>query len=302
MWREAKMVAWVEQWKSPPKTIYIFENTIQLFLKERPEDTVQQPGYIYVCKNSASHEWGEIQAMALRDMNAPLLQLPGGRKGVRVGRERREHRTAKYPALVICTGSTDTQCMVCWILGKWKSKIWERSPQPAPLGQKKSKCFFKVLKGQGPHSWTESSRHTQPSSWESQGSPGALTPYVAAQLWSPSQRSAACQLFLWLAQPLTQQPSSLRAAARARGGGGAAWERPCCQQLPRKSFRRAATQARPKGHWQRAAAQHRQRGTAPAGEHTQLAWHSPQSSGLPWWWPRPWQLRGLIQRLLQECQ
>ena len=60
------MAVWVERLKSPPKTIYIFENTTNT--TERPENTIQQPGYIYICKNSASHKKGKIQS---RDLEGP---------------------------------------------------------------------------------------------------------------------------------------------------------------------------------------------------------------------------------------
>ena len=58
---------------------------IQLFLKETPVDTVQQPGYIYICENSASHEGGKIQATAKQDPNAPPLQNLVGRKESKQG-------------------------------------------------------------------------------------------------------------------------------------------------------------------------------------------------------------------------
>ena len=56
---------------------------IQLFLKERPVDTVQQPGYIYICENSASHKGGKIQAAAWQDPSAPPTQLSRKKKRVR---------------------------------------------------------------------------------------------------------------------------------------------------------------------------------------------------------------------------
>ena len=49
---------------------------IQLFLKERPVDTVQQTGYIYICENSAPHKGGKIQAMAWRDRAPPHTPAP----------------------------------------------------------------------------------------------------------------------------------------------------------------------------------------------------------------------------------
>ena len=86
--------------------------------------------------------------MALRDTNAPLLQLPGRRRGVRVGREK-ESRTVKYPALVICTRSADTQCVVCWILGKQNSKTYERVPAACTTGTKGRRVISESLIGTG---------------------------------------------------------------------------------------------------------------------------------------------------------
>ena len=48
-------------------------------------NAVQQPGYIYICENSTSHEGGKIQAAAKWDLNAPPPQNPAGRKGSEQG-------------------------------------------------------------------------------------------------------------------------------------------------------------------------------------------------------------------------
>ena len=105
----AKMVAWVGQWESPTKTC-IFENTkVQLSLKDRPEYTGQHPDYIHTHENPAPCEEGKIQAAARQDLR-PLTPAPGRRRGVGAGRER-EPRTAKHPALAICT-RTQT-CSAC---------------------------------------------------------------------------------------------------------------------------------------------------------------------------------------------
>ena len=50
--------------------------------------------------------------------------------------------------------------MGCWKLGKQDSKTCEWVHTAGAPGTKKSECFLKVLKGQGPHSWTEASRVT----------------------------------------------------------------------------------------------------------------------------------------------
>ena len=81
---------------------------IQLSLKERPEDTGQQPDYIHTCENPVPGERGKIQTAAQQDTR-PLTPAPRGRRGDREGRER-EPRTAKHLVLAIHTRA-QTQCM-----------------------------------------------------------------------------------------------------------------------------------------------------------------------------------------------
>ena len=120
-----------------PKT-YIFLK-IQLILKERPEDTGQQPGYIHTRENPAPREGGKIQAPAQQDLR-PLNPAPSRRRGVGAGRGR-EPRTAKHPAPAIHTRA-QTQCIMgSWIVGKQDSKTFEQVPKPAPLGQRKVTAF-----------------------------------------------------------------------------------------------------------------------------------------------------------------
>ena len=75
-------------------------------------------------------------------------QVPGRRRGVGTGREWKP-RTAEYPALVICTGSAETHCMVCWILGKLNSKICKQVPTAGASGTKEKQVLFESLKGTG---------------------------------------------------------------------------------------------------------------------------------------------------------
>ena len=93
---------------SSQKHIFLKIQQIQLSLKERPEDTGQQPDYIHTCENPVPGERGKIQATAWQDPR-PLTPVPSGRRGVGAGRER-EPRTAKHPALAIRT-RVQIQCM-----------------------------------------------------------------------------------------------------------------------------------------------------------------------------------------------
>ena len=93
---------------STQKHIFLKIQQIQLALKERPEDTGQQPDYIHTCENPVPGERGKIQDAAQRDPR-PLTPAPSRRRGARAGRER-EPRTAKHPALAIRTRA-QTQCM-----------------------------------------------------------------------------------------------------------------------------------------------------------------------------------------------
>ena len=67
------MTARVEQQQSPPKNIYMFEDTTNTtkFQKDRPEDTGQEPDYIYTCEKPAPRKGGKIQAAARQDLSAP---------------------------------------------------------------------------------------------------------------------------------------------------------------------------------------------------------------------------------------
>ena len=55
----------------PKKYIFLKTQQIQLILKERPEDTGQQPDYIHTCESPAPGERGKIQHPARRDPSTP---------------------------------------------------------------------------------------------------------------------------------------------------------------------------------------------------------------------------------------
>ena len=104
---------------------------IQLILKERPEDTGNSQ-----TTSTPARTQRLVKGVRYKPQpsgtQAPLTPAPGGRRGVRAGRER-EPRTAKHPALAKLTGSADTQCVGCWILGKQDNKTFEGVLKPAPL-------------------------------------------------------------------------------------------------------------------------------------------------------------------------
>ena len=111
----------------------------------------------------------------------PTTPEPGGKKGVGTGRERKT-RTAKQPALEIHTRSADKWCTRCWILEKWKSKTYGQVPATGTTETKEKRVLFASLKETGTPQLDEVVPAHLGSSWESQGTLGALNPREAAQL------------------------------------------------------------------------------------------------------------------------
>ena len=91
-----------------PKTYILKIQQIQPTLKERPEDTGQQPDHIHTCENPAPREGGKIQAMARQDQSAPPPNSQGEERSPSGAGREREPRTAKHPAPAIRTRSADT--------------------------------------------------------------------------------------------------------------------------------------------------------------------------------------------------
>ena len=78
----------------------------------------------------------------------PQTPKPSRKKGIRTGRELKP-RTAKQPALEIHTQKTDTRCMGCWILEKWKSKTCGQVPATGIPETKEKRVLSASLKETG---------------------------------------------------------------------------------------------------------------------------------------------------------